>query len=283
VRLLDTLVFLSIQPILSPSYPVPLPDRLSSPEEMTLPDPPLNGPQLPFFPEKLEFAIKWGVVNAGTATLSIDQVVSLARPSLVGGESARPRKAYRITSTARSKGVTSAVYPVKDLNESWMDVESLTSLAFMKKLREGTFFRDEWYRYFPDQNRFVSEKVFKDGAREHNQGVIPTNVQDILSAMYFVRTQPLEIGKDVIVDVNTGQNWPLVVHVLRREMVDTPSGKFDAFVVEPELRAEGLFIQKGKKLTMWLTADKWKTPVRVDVEVFIGHISARLTHFERPK
>jgi hypothetical protein len=250
---------------------------------MTLPDPLPRASELPFYPEKLEFTVKWGVVKAGTATLSIDQVVLLARPSLTGGQSARPRKAYKIVSTARSKGLTNAVYPVKDLNESWLDAETLTSLAFMKKLREGTFFRDEWYRYFPDEIRYVSERMYKDGAREHNQGVIPANVQDILSAMYYVRTRPLEVGKDVIVDVNTGQNWPLVVHVLRRELVDTPSGKFDAFVVEPELRAEGLFIQKGKKLTLWLSADKWKTPVRMDVEVFIGHISAQLTHFERPK
>ncbi|MBI1979160.1 MAG: DUF3108 domain-containing protein, partial [Elusimicrobia bacterium] len=58
------------------------------------------------------------------------------------------------------------------------------------------------------------------------------------------------------------------------------AGKFDCFLVEPFIRERGLFIQKGKKLKVWLTADEKKIPVKMRAEVFIGHVSAELTEMK---
>jgi hypothetical protein len=95
--------------------------------------------------------------------------------------------------------------------------------------------------------------------------------------MYYIRAQKnLEPGADVILDVNTKQNWPLVVHVVKKERIRVPAGTFDTVLVEPAIRHEGIFIQKGKKLQIWLTDDEKRTPVQMKVEVFFGHISAKL-------
>jgi len=74
--------------------------------------------------------------------------------------------------------------------------------------------------------------------------------------------------------------YPLVVHVLKREKIKVPAGKFDCLVVEPFLRGPGIFISKGKKLVVWLTADERRIPVRMRSEVFIGHVSAELTDYD---
>jgi hypothetical protein len=68
----------------------------------------------------------------------------------------------------------------------------------------------------------------------------------------------------------------LVVRVLRREKVKTKAGRFSCLVVEPGMREEGIFIQKGRKLQLWLTDDDRKVPVLMQVEVFFGHVTARL-------
>ena len=67
-----------------------------------------------------------------------------------------------------------------------------------------------------------------------------------------------------------------VVRVLRRETVKTRAGAFPCVVVEPALRDEGIFIQKGRKLQIWLTDDARKVPVLMRVEVFFGHVTASL-------
>ena len=79
---------------------------------------------------------------------------------------------------------------------------------------------------------------------------------------------------DTILDVNDKSNWPLVVRVVRRQKITVPAGTFNTVLVEPALRKEGLFIQKGKKLEIWLTDDERHMPVFMRVEVFFGHISA---------
>jgi hypothetical protein len=68
-----------------------------------------------------------------------------------------------------------------------------------------------------------------------------------------------------------------VIRVLRRETVRTPAGAFHCVVVEPGMREEGIFIQKGRKLQIWLTDDERKVPVLMRVEVFFGHVTAELS------
>jgi len=50
-----------------------------------------------------------------------------------------------------------------------------------------------------------------------------------------------------------------------------PAGTFDCIVVEPALKFEGLFQQKGK-VTIWLTDDEHRVPVLIKTQIVIGTI-----------
>ncbi|MDD5627872.1 MAG: DUF3108 domain-containing protein [Elusimicrobia bacterium] len=222
--------------------------------------------RLTVYPEQLEYDVSWGFVAVGRATLGVRQILRF------NGE-----PAYHVVSEARSNGFCDTFYKVRDLNESWMDARDITSFGYAKKLREGRFFRDEWVLYDKPAGRFLSKKTDRDGAFTWSAGTIPVQVQDILSSLYYVRSQELVPGAEVVIDVNTKRTWPMVVRVLRRETVKTRAGTFPCLVVEPALRDEGIFIQKGRRLQIWLTEDARKTPVRMSVEVFFGHITASLS------
>lgn len=221
---------------------------------------------LPAFPETLVYNVSWGLLSVGQATLSVPAM------TLLNG-----KPAYHIVSEAVSNSFCDAFYKVRDLNESWMDARTLASLGYSKKLREGSFFRDEWVLYDMDKLTFLSKKVNKDGSYEYGEGSIPPRVQDILSSAYYLRTREnLQPGTEITLDVNTKQNWPLVIRVLKKERVKTPAGDFEAVLIEPSLRQEGIFIQKGKRLQVWLSDDEKKIPLLMKVEVFFGHVTARL-------
>lgn len=221
--------------------------------------------RLTVFPELLYFAVTWGPLSVGTATLEADEV-----------EEFDGRPAYHIVSRAVSNAWCDTFYKVRDLNESWMDAAVLDSFGYAKQLREGRYYRDEWAIFEQSRHLFLARTNGRDGNFEYQHGSIPPNVQDILSSMYFLRSKRLVPGTDVQLDVNTRKNWPLVVHVVKKERVETPAGRFDTILVEPRLRGEGLFIQKGRKLRIWLTDDARKMPVQMKVEVFFGHITAKL-------
>jgi len=240
---------------------------VASPAELTGPEVPLpaDAKPLPRFPEKLTFDVRWGVFAVGQATLGVDKVVDF-----------NGRPAYHVISEARSNGFADSFYPVRDRNEAWLDARTLTSLGYSKKVREGRFFRDEWVLYDRDARTYVARRTDRDGQFHVRVGTIPAQVEDVLSTVFYVRANPLPDGGAVVVDVNTPENWPLAVRVLKRETIKVPAQTSAAVLVQPEMRHEGIFVQKGRRLRLWLTDDPLHRPLRMEVEVFFGHITATL-------
>ena len=53
---------------------------------------------------------------------------------------------------------------------------------------------------------------------------VRSGIQDVLSVLYYVRTRPLEVGQEIVVDVNSGPNYPMVIRVLGRETTKVGAG-----------------------------------------------------------
>jgi hypothetical protein len=62
---------------------------------------------------------------------------------------------------------------------------------------------------------------------------------------------------------------------LRREEVRTPLGKFKTIMVKPLLKAEGFFARTGD-VTIWVTDDERRIPVKMTTKVKLGKITATL-------
>jgi hypothetical protein len=238
-----------------------------SPSQLIGPEVPYSSDYkpLPVFPEKLVFDMSWGLLSVGEATLGVDKIVMF-----------NGRPAYHIVSEARSNSFCDTFYVVRDLNESWLDARTLTSLGYSKKVREGHFFRDEWVLYDRDAGTFVNRRMSRDGSFNVRVGTIPAQVQDILSSIYYTRAQDLPDGGQVRVDVNTPDNWPLIIKVMKRESVKVGAGRFAAVQTEPGMAREGIFVQKGKRLRLWFSDDAKKTMLMMKAEVFFGNVTASL-------
>lgn len=217
--------------------------------------------------ENLIYVIKWGGITGGRASFTV-----------TGWVEHSSRTAYHIVSEAHSVGVVNAFYKVRDRNEIWLDRQSLSTLHFSGRIREGKYKVDRDFSVdhpagtFRYESQRLGEEAFKV-----IEGTAPAHVLDPFSSLFYVRTQPMEVGRDIVIDVLDGKKvYPMVVRVHAREKVKVPAGKFDCFKVEPMLRDPGIFINKGKKVLVWLTADERRIPVRMESEVFIGSVSADL-------
>jgi hypothetical protein len=211
--------------------------------------------------EKLVFSVRYGFIKAGEAVMEVRGLTSCP-----GGE------CFHLVSEARSTGAFSLFFEVRDRVESHMDAEGLYTWRYEKNLHEG--------------NHRAHEVVLFDHARRtatYPDGKvveIPAGVQDVLSSLYYVRTLDLEVGSSVFIDNHAdGKNYPLEVRVLKREMVEVPAGEFDCLVLEPILKASGVFQHKGR-LTVWVTADDGHVPVMMKSKIVIGSISAELIAIE---
>lgn len=193
-----------------------------------------------------------------------------------GLNSKRKVKAYHFVATANSNQFVDLFYKVRDVNESWLDSAEWISHRFEQHNQEGKYILDQIVDYDWRSKRFKNVENVKGRQPKVEEGELTIPAVDTLSSLYLARTKKLNVGEEFTLDVHSGRNWPLIVKVLKREKVKVAAGTFDCFLVEPFLRERGIFIQKGKKLQVWMTADERKMPVMMRAEIFIGHVSAEL-------
>ncbi|MCP4580659.1 MAG: DUF3108 domain-containing protein [candidate division Zixibacteria bacterium] len=211
--------------------------------------------------EYLEFSVSYGILPAGTAIMA---VVDTIRHN--------GAKCFKIRSTAHSNGFVSTFYKVRDTVLTYIDYDGIFSHYFYKNLHEGGYKAEKTTNF--DQRRHMAIT---------GKDTIPTYsfVQDAYSSFYYVRTQDIEPGSEILIDNHTDKkNYPLKVIVHGRETVKVAAGEFDCIVVEPVMRAEGIFKAKGS-IKIWLTDDEYKLPVKMQTEVFfLGSIHVKLKKFK---
>jgi len=210
--------------------------------------------------EKLTFDIKYGFITAGTATMEVVRLIEYEN-----------RPCYQIVTRAFSNSFFSSIFRVEDRVESVMDATGLYSWRFEKSLREGNYRSDRQYAFDQRGNRVV----YKGDTIE-----IAPFVQDAISSLYYVRTQPLEVGQSVFVDnFVDGKSFSMEVKVIERETISIDAGTFDCLVVEPLMQSAGVFKHEGR-LTVWLTDDALRMPVLMKSKVIVGSIVAELVDYE---
>ncbi|MBD0276875.1 MAG: DUF3108 domain-containing protein, partial [Flavisolibacter sp.] len=70
------------------------------------------------------------------------------------------------------------------------------------------------------------------------------------------------------------------VRYLGRERVKTKYGTFTAIKFKP-LLIKGTIFEGGEKMTVWVTDDANRIPVRVDSPILVGTVRAELVQFKQ--
>lgn len=212
--------------------------------------------------ESLKFAVRYGIVTAGDAYLEVPEVREW-----------KGRTVFVLVARTESSKFFSTFYKVRNRIESYWDTTGHFSRRFAENRREGGYRAQNEILFDYDKG----EAVYQDG----QTSPIPPACQDALSSFYFARTQALPLGGSVIFDYHAShKSQPLEVRVLGRQRVETPAGTFDCVVIEPILKAGGIFKNQGR-LVIWLTDDDRRIPVMMKSKVTIGSISVVLTDIRR--
>jgi Protein of unknown function (DUF3108) len=103
-------------------------------------------------------------------------------------------------------------------------------------------------------------------------------LQDILSAIYFIRTQPLEVGKSFEVFIGDGGRvYKIPVKVVERKRMRTILGRVDVLKVNPELFGPDRLIDDDSgELSIWVTNDARHIPVGGRIKTDYGTFDIKL-------
>jgi len=166
------------------------------------------------------------------------------------------------------------IYKVRDLYETWMDAETFQPIRFRRDALEGKNRKIEQF-YFNHLNNTIhsDSMVFK----------APPCIQDVLSAVYYSRNLDFSLYKknDTIPFTMFLENQvhPLHIRYIGKEEVKTKFGKFRAIKFKP-LLVEGTIFEGGENMTVWVSDDEARVPVRIESRILIGSIKVDMTGFK---
>ncbi|TKJ41750.1 hypothetical protein CEE37_04055 [candidate division LCP-89 bacterium B3_LCP] len=215
--------------------------------------------------ERFEYHIYYGVIPAGKAGIEI-------MPELVQH---RQAPCYDIHTWAYTAKAIDLFFKVRDEIHSYMDTRGIFTWYFEKQLNEGKYHDVKVVDY--DQ-RSGTAYTTDDGVPSDTSR-IPLFVQDAISALFYFRLQPIEVGKSKHIFIHDiKKTYPMRIDILAREEVDVPAGKFTCFKVEPVLESAGIFKSKGR-IFIWFTDDERRLPVMLKSKVLIGSFAAYLDSY----
>lgn len=96
-------------------------------------------------------------------------------------------------------------------------------------------------------------------------------IQDILSAIYFLRTRELEPGNKFDVPISdSGRVYQVPVAITERKRMKTSLGRVRVVKIEPQLFGPGAMIAEKGKFFIWLTDDHRRIPVSARIKTEYG-------------
>lgn len=103
-------------------------------------------------------------------------------------------------------------------------------------------------------------------------------LQDVLSAIYFIRTQPLKVGRTFDVFIGDGGRvYKIPVKVVEKKRMKTILGRVDVLRVNPELFGPERLIDSEKgEFSIWVTDDQRHIPVKGRVKTDYGTFDIKL-------
>ncbi len=211
--------------------------------------------------ERLKYNVYYGIINGGKAEFQVSN-----DPAKVNN-----RNTYHIKVFGRSTGMVDVMFKVKDQFETYMDEEALIPWKATKNVREGNYKMIDLVLF--DHERGVASSSQKGKVE------IAERTQDVVSAIYYARSTDMTNAKpgDVF-PVNfymDGQNYRLRFKFVSREVLKTDAGTFRTLKVKPQL-LEGRVFKDSDALTLWVTDDENKVPIRAESEIFVGSIKMDL-------
>ena len=210
-----------------------------------------------------------GFLKAGNATLSVR---SANRNS---------EETFHVVGKGWTTGAIKWFFKVIDRYESYFDKDSLMPYKFVRNINEGGHTKDIEIEF--DQ---VNNKAYINNKKHKTKTVVDTkpNVQDMVSTFYYLRNKldvsKLEIGDEVMVDMFfDNENYGFKLKYLGEEIIRTKFGKIESLKFRPYVMAGRVF-KEEESLTLWVTKDKNKVPLRIKADLAIGSLRADLEAFK---
>lgn len=212
--------------------------------------------------EKLKFVIYYGLVNGGY----ID--AELVSTEYEG------KKVYHSKMVATTSGLADLLYKVRDEYQSYFNPETSLPYKSVRDISEGKYKRYD-LAFFDHENLKVVNSKEKEFAA-------PADIRDMVSVFYYIRNMDFDNMKSGdIIKVNTffdNEIFPFDMRFRGTTTIKTKKGAYKCYKLVPYVEP-GRAFENEDDMTIYLSADRNRVPLRVDFNLKVGSIKCDLIEF----
>lgn len=219
--------------------------------------------------ERLKFRLSYSsFLTAGYATLEVKS------------DFLKNKDVFHIVGKGKTTGMISWFFKVKDRYETYMYKENLLPYRFIRNIDEGGYIKDKEI-YFDHK----AKKALVINKKKKTQKTYNTkeSVQDLLSSLYYLRNKDvsnLKIGDQLTLNMFFDEeNVPMKLKFLGRESIKTKFGKINTLKFRPLVQSGRVF-KEEESVTVWVSDDVNKIPLRIKASLAVGSLRADLHSYK---
>lgn len=219
--------------------------------------------------EFLEFKIKYLSFNTSTATLNIKKEFLNSKP------------VYHVIGEGKSSKFLSFFFKIRDRYETYIDTKTYKPYKFVRDINEGGYTKDIIIDFDQTNNRATVNDRKRKTTKVFNT---EADVHDMISSFYYLRNtidaSSLTKGDETALTLFfDNENFPFKLKFLGRETIRTDFGKKTCLLFRPIVMADRVF-KEEESLTVWISDDENKIPVKISAELAVGSLTANLSEYK---
>ena len=208
-----------------------------------------------------------GFLRAGTAVLEVNE------------KELNGKKVFYTKGTGWTSGMIKWFFEVDDVYESYFDKDTVKPYLFKRKIDEGGYKKHRITSF-----NYNSNKAYvQDFTIQKDTSVAFTNVQDMISSFYYLRNKDvsdIKVGEEIAIDMFLdSQVYPFKLRFLGTETLKTKFGKVNTLIFRPLVQSGRVF-KAQESVTLWITADANKIPIKMKASLAVGSLRAELETYK---
>jgi len=223
--------------------------------------------------EEAEYQVTWvGELPAGRGTLGARAVTDTEAEKWPGA-------VWRFEGAASTASWVSRFFEARDRFIS-LATDDFRPLAQTRDIDEGARRLTRAYVYDFERRQVRSGSDVEDAlAPDAQASPLMAGSRDAVTALFYLRTLPLTPGAEIAIPVNdAGRHVIARVRVEQEDAIRGPGGEVRAqrLSVALERRLER---RQAMELTLWISADARRVPLRLDLAAGFGRVRVELVDY----
>lgn len=223
--------------------------------------------------EVLNFRIHYGLLNAGTASLTATRTNYQGVPHLY------------VKGVGRTTGAVKTFFKVEDVYESFINESTALPSFYVRNVREGGYSQHlQTVFNHGNQTLILTDKKNPSNGSKVIKSV--KGIQDMLSVFYYLRSMPTtQLRPGTVLNMNVwidDELFPFQLKVIGTENVSTKFGNVNALKIIPSVKSGRVF-KDNESVIMYVTNDVNHVPISIRASLAVGTLKADLDSYRNVK